>query len=96
MAPFIGVYRFCECHKREQRGDHDDGIHTGPLPIASSQMQPHAEYVERQRHRYSVDHGNDARISRSGSTEKEIAADRREQEYAVIQVMAMRVPQKQI
>jgi len=30
--------------------DHDDRIHTGTLPIAAAQVQPHAKLIKRQSH----------------------------------------------
>jgi len=74
----------------EQAQHDDDRIETGPLPIAAAQVQPHAEFIERQRHAKAVKNSAHAALPVGHFHEKQDAPDRGEGKYPIVQVVDVR------
>src|SRR5690349_24440951 len=73
---------------KEGRYDRD-AIETRALPVAPTQVQPHAEFVKCERKADAVDDGGNRQRSAGWAVKKQVGTDTGEKEDAVIQVVDM-------
>ena len=67
--------------------DHDNRVETGPLPIAATQVKPHAKLIECQSQAGCISYGGNAERPTNRPDEKEVSADNREEKDAVVEVV---------
>lgn len=91
MAPRRG-----DDYKPQQRGNHDDGIEAGALPVAASQVDPHSELIECQRQADSIHEGGDPHCARTRRSQQEIRANGGQQEDAVVEMMDVRAAEMEV
>src|ERR1700677_414408 len=96
MARFKTLDTSAKSHQGYHRRDHNHSVHTGSLPIASSQVKPHSKLVKGQGHRYSINNRLNFRFQTNRTPKNAIGRHSRKQKNTVIQMMDMSLAQKQI
>ena len=76
-----------ESDQTEKSQQHDDSVKAGSLPVAASEMEPHAELIEGQRHGKAVDDRAQITLRTVELREEQDCSNCREKEYPVIQMM---------
>src|SRR5437588_2217733 len=73
---------------QDENAEHnDDAIEAGALPVATAEVQPHAELIEGQTHGQAVEQRADSLVAKVERGEEENSGDGGEQEDAVVKMM---------
>ncbi len=85
-----------EGYKGDESSDNKYGIDARPLPVAATEVQPHAELVEGERHRDAIDKRRSPQCPIRGTTKENVPGDGREQEDPVVEVMDVRAAKEEV
>src|ERR1700722_2796204 len=77
-------------HNAEHSEQHDHRIKTCPLPVTATEMQPHSELIEGERHAKSVNQRADALLRIVQSSKQQHARYCRQRKDSVVEMMHMR------